>query len=188
MPTTGRYRRFCQKACADAQYKLDHREQCNANSRAWVAANPDQRRAHQAAYRDKNAAEIAEARREAQASGQYLGTFRRWRNSEHGKYVIWANTLWKRYKITAEQYEALLEAQGGVCAMCAKPPADARRFAVDHDHRCCPGRETCGKCIRGLLCTSCNNHLGILENETFVAAADAYRAAPPAAAILGVAA
>ena len=34
---------------------------------------------------------------------------------------------------------------------------------IDHDHRCCPGSESCGKCIRGILCSSCNTGLAGTE-------------------------
>jgi hypothetical protein len=34
-----------------------------------------------------------------------------------------------------------------------------RPFCVDHDHTCCPGEYTCGKCVRGLLCDDCNKKL-----------------------------
>lgn len=29
-------------------------------------------------------------------------------------------------------------------------------FAVDHDHRCCSGQDSCGQCIRGIICRDCN--------------------------------
>jgi Recombination endonuclease VII len=51
-------------------------------------------------------------------------------------------------------YPELFEAQGGVCAICGKPPGE-RALHVDHDH------ET-GQ-VRGLLCYSCNTKLGWLE-------------------------
>lgn len=57
-----------------------------------------------------------------------------------------------RYGITHDQYDEMVEAQGGVCALCGK--TDKRRLAVDHDHS--TGR------VRGLLCTSCNHLLGRL--------------------------
>lgn len=34
------------------------------------------------------------------------------------------------------------------------------RLCVDHDHQCCPIGGSCGKCIRGILCTKCNTFLG----------------------------
>ena len=37
---------------------------------------------------------------------------------------------------------------------------------IDHDHTCCKThRNTCGKCIRGVLCGSCNNGLGNFKDS-----------------------
>jgi hypothetical protein len=68
------------------------------------------------------------------------------------------------YKMTVDQYEAQLALQGWLCALCpAIQGDDKRRMAVDHDHSCCPGHKTCGKCNRGILCANCNRKLGFLE-------------------------
>jgi Recombination endonuclease VII len=73
------------------------------------------------------------------------------------------------YRMTLEEYDFLLEAQGGHCAICPKTPEEnGKRLAVDHDHRCCPGKESCGKCIRGLLCAHCNLAIGLLEDNPLV--------------------
>lgn len=72
-------------------------------------------------------------------------------------------SLWAYYRLTLERFNALLEAQGGICAVphCgATTPGGKGSWHVDHDHRCCPGRYSCGKCIRGLLCYNCNIGLG----------------------------
>jgi hypothetical protein len=58
------------------------------------------------------------------------------------------------YKMTYEDYAALLEAQGGRCYICRRK--SRKHFHVDHDHNCCPTRPTCGECTRGLLCHDCN--------------------------------
>lgn len=50
-----------------------------------------------------------------------------------------------------QEYEALLQQQGGVCAVCGAPP-NGRRLDVDHEH------ET-GE-VRGLLCSGCNLIVG----------------------------
>lgn len=47
--------------------------------------------------------------------------------------------LKKQYGLTIEDYNKILEDQGGVCRICKKPPKPNRRLAVDHDHACCPG-------------------------------------------------
>ena len=73
------------------------------------------------------------------------------------------NALKSKYGLTLEQYDEMLDAQGGACAICKAPPVNTP-LHVDHDHSCCPGRITCGKCLRSLLCTYCNNFLGKLEH------------------------
>lgn len=62
--------------------------------------------------------------------------------------------LTRLFGLTAEDYDTMLENQGGVCAICQSPPKN-NRLAVDHDHNT-------GE-IRGLLCTRCNVTL-----ETFL--------------------
>lgn len=56
------------------------------------------------------------------------------------------------YGLTPEEYDAQLQAQGGVCAICGNVCETGRRLAVDHDH------DTGAP--RGLLCASCNQGLG----------------------------
>lgn len=56
-----------------------------------------------------------------------------------------------------------------------------KSLATDHDHRCCPGGTSCGKCVLGRLCQRCNKEvLGAVHDSTgTLAALLAYRAAPP---------
>lgn len=56
----------------------------------------------------------------------------------------------KALGVTDEQYDAMLAAQDGHCALCPSKPG-TRRLHVDHDHRT-------GK-IRALLCHRCNRAL-----------------------------
>lgn len=90
---------------------------------------------------------------------------------------IRADQLWKnrkfRYGITQRQYEALLAAQDGRCAICRRK---FDTYSVDHDHACCPmGTRGCGNCVRGLLCTGCNTLLGMAnDNPDRLTAAIAY--------------
>jgi hypothetical protein len=61
------------------------------------------------------------------------------------------------YGITAEEYQELYEAQGGKCWICRRATGASRRLSVDHDHKT-------GK-VRGLLCRTCNSHLGHLRDD-----------------------
>lgn len=89
---------------------------------------------------------------------------KQWRENPHYREEATAymrkKMLRRDYNMTVEQYEELLAAQGGVCAICGEANKDGRNLAVDHDHSCCPGKKSCGKCIRGLLCSTCNLTLG----------------------------
>ena len=71
-----------------------------------------------------------------------------------------------RYGITEEEYNDILEAQNGGCAVCcSKTPGGVGRFHVDHDHKCCPSGKSCGMCVRGLLCSRCNTAAGLLQDD-----------------------
>ena len=73
----------------------------------------------------------------------------------------------KRYGITVEKYGQLFEAQAGKCAICGStdPGRRSEYLAVDHDHSCCSGKRSCGKCVRGLLCVRCNSGLGHFKDD-----------------------
>ena len=78
------------------------------------------------------------------------------------------------YGISPAMYRSLLDEQGGVCRICGKPETGRhqsgtlRRLAVDHDHKCCPGKKSCGKCVRGLLCGRCNSAIGLIDESLAV--------------------
>jgi hypothetical protein len=71
----------------------------------------------------------------------------------------------RRYGLTLEQFEARLAEQDGKCAICGTTEPGPRGWHVDHDHTCCAGKKTCGQCIRGILCASCNWGIGNLKDD-----------------------
>ena len=72
----------------------------------------------------------------------------------------------KQYGITLEQYHKMLEDQNYKCKVCGLIESTYRkRLSIDHDHSCCPGAKSCGKCVRGLLCHHCNAALGNVKDS-----------------------
>ena len=88
--------------------------------------------------------------------------------------------LQRAHGITLDDYELLMDAQGGVCAICGR--AEHRlstsnqrtmRLAVDHDHATAK--------IRGLLCSMCNHAIGYLDDSpVLLQRAIEYLRSPPA--------
>lgn len=84
--------------------------------------------------------------------------------------------LRKTYGITLEDYGAMLAYQGGVCAICGRPPVK-QALHVDHDHKT--------KKTRGLLCYNCNHRIvGRQRDPAVFRAAARYLERPPADAAL----
>jgi Recombination endonuclease VII len=50
------------------------------------------------------------------------------------------------------------------CATDVDPRAK-HKGAIDHDHDCCPGSESCGTCVRGYLCGRCNSAIGLMGDS-----------------------
>ena len=134
-------------------YYVAHREQHNANGKAWRDANLERARVNERAsgkarywadpekFRTKSrtdmAAAYARGRRQGEASMR-----RAW--------------LKHRFGFTEAEWQSLYDSQGGVCAICQRPEPGSRRLSIDHDHA--TGH------IRGLLCTGCNIHVGRVES------------------------
>lgn len=89
------------------------------------------------------------------------------------------------YNLKPGDYRRLYEAQGGRCAICRIATGKARKLAVDHDHSCCPGKTSCGKCVRGLICSNCNRDIGRRRDDPLAFfRAGLYLINPPARAVL----
>lgn len=63
----------------------------------------------------------------------------------------------RRYGLTKDQFQMMLQSQGGVCAICVQSCQTKDHLSVDHDHR--TGQ------VRGLLCHRCNTLLGKSEDN-----------------------
>lgn len=136
-------------------YNATHR----AERRAHAKAHPEYQRRYQ--ERHAEAIRLRARVRRAMDPASARAADKAWRDANPDK--MFARTLRAFYNMTREQYDALLEVQDGVCAICRQPERFINRrtglphrLAVDHDHRCCPGSKSCGQCVAGLLCHACN--------------------------------
>lgn len=77
--------------------------------------------------------------------------------------------LLKRYGVSPEDYDVMLAAQSGVCAICStsEPQGGRKFFCVDHNH-------TTGR-VRALLCHACNilvayaEHVRLADAQAYLA-------------------
>lgn len=67
--------------------------------------------------------------------------------------------LKRKYGLTIEDADALIHKHEGKCAICGKSGGDSRGFRMHVDHK--PGTRT----VRGILCTLCNNGLGVFRDQ-----------------------
>lgn len=63
----------------------------------------------------------------------------------------------RNYGIQPEDYDRMLEEQGGGCYICGKQPEERKALHIDHDH------ETGS--VRGLLCANHNRGLGLFSDS-----------------------
>lgn len=97
-----------------------------------------------------------------------------------------AAMLWTKYRLRPEQFAAIMVSQNNACAICEESFSGVP--CVDHDHTCCPGEKTCGKCIRGFLCGSCNTGIArFMDNPVLLSKAASYLVKSSEGAIHGTA-
>lgn len=113
------------------KYRAKHLKEIQQNERDRFAANPEKFLARNRQVYHDRPAEL---------------------NALRGR----ANNL-RKYNLTLDQYDQMLLAQGGVCAICAEPPVKKRTLDVDHNHE--TGEN------RGLLCGSCNRGIGHFRDD-----------------------
>ena len=122
-------------------------------------------------YKDKNKAKIhhqeyikkhPEINRKAaekyHQTEKYKTNSRKYWQTPRFKDLTKFSSLKRKYGLSREAYQALLESQNGVCAICKeKNGRGTEKLAVDHNHKT--------NKVRGLLCFKCNVSLGYLAED-----------------------
>ncbi len=104
-------------------------EPARRRTKEWQRANPDRVAANREAFIASGGKKVADRR----------------------------SHLKRKYGMTIEEYDAMLEAQGGGCFICGRLPREDISLHVDHDH-------STGK-VRGILCFCCNNALADFRED-----------------------
>jgi recombination endonuclease VII len=106
-----------------------------------------------------------------------VGQQRKWCGQECQRSNARAARLLAHFDITPEEYDSILAEQGGVCAVCKKPPKPDKRLAVDHNHLT--------GLVRGLLCFFDNKRVLGARSERAIIALAEYVKDPPAQRVIG---
>ncbi len=106
-----------------------------AKSKAWYARNRDE--------------SIAYVKRWQQTHPEHMREYRQ-RNRDRRALQMRRLHLRRRFGMTLEDYDNVLAAQGGGCAICGDKPVEGQSMHIDHK----------GEAVRGILCVRCNNGLG----------------------------
>lgn len=123
---------------------------CNANDKEYLKQYNIRTKNDRKKYREKNSEKIKKNAREWQKN-----------NPDRVKFLKKRSNL-KKYGLTVEDYNNILEKQNYSCAICS-----SKNFLqVDHDHKCCSeNARSCGDCVRGILCRNCNTILGNANDD-----------------------
>ena len=73
----------------------------------------------------------------------------------------------RKYGIEFDDYRRMWFEQNGLCKVCGQESRVIREdmLSIDHDHKCCDAATSCGKCVRGLVCSHCNRGMGFLDDD-----------------------
>ena len=143
-----------------------NREHCNQKNKEYCQANKKKRNERQKKRYHAESPEKREERRQRTNAWRHKNPEKmkrvrksyRERQREHLQKVSRRNHLKRKFKMTVDQFMALLDKQGGRCAIClTKNPAPLKVFTVDHDHKTDE--------VRGLLCFHCNAGIGHLKDD-----------------------
>lgn len=148
-----------------ANYMAENRDKVLAQRAEYRKQNKELINSKNKEYYDRNRERILNRVKEyqSQRKEQRSAYMRKWREKNPEAYKRNSGYFHERhilstYGLTPEQYQAMLQSQGGRCKICGR--TEKTRLAVDHCHKT-------GK-VRGLLCTKCNSALGLFGDNVAI--------------------
>lgn len=155
MSMTDEEKKAKKRAYAKA-YHETHKVEIAARAKAHHEAHRAEDSAYAKSYYEVHKAEFAaHAKSYYEAhKAEFAANAKAYREAHRAEEI--ARQLYRHYKISHADYNAMLAAQSGVCAVCGSAP-NGKRLFVDHDHA--TGR------VRGLLCHCCNMALGYAKED-----------------------
>lgn len=141
-------------------YKTSDLQRQRATEYYWK--HRDKKLKYAEEYREKNRTRVRQYFRTDAARERKNALRRTWNANNRARQVATNQKAHlKRYHgLTVEQYNAMVVAQNGRCAICQREPSGkghCGRLHVDHDHA--------GLVIRDLLCANCNRGLGLFADN-----------------------
>lgn len=139
-----------------------------ARCRKYYKENREKIAAQQKRYRENNRKKIEERLKGYRERNHERLNVRRKEYQKENYEKFAEQYLLSRYSITMSDYEEILLAQGGKCALCGEElgdlPKGYGRHPIDHDHKGTNGKERCAReDIRGIVHPRCNLLLGLIE-------------------------
>jgi DNA mismatch repair ATPase MutL len=140
------------------------KEQRKEYNKKYYENNKKKLREHQREYREENKEQRKEYKKQWKKNNPEKVKKSHKKYNEKHKDEIKNKQLKQMYGITLKEKEQILINQNYKCAICKKDISgvDERgrsKACIDHDHNNVQPN------FRGLLCWSCNNLLGLLENN-----------------------
>lgn len=109
-------------------------------------------------YEEEPVQHVTRVKEWREANREHFNAYQRRNNARPERKRKQRDTYYRRtFGISADEFDAILEAQGGGCAICGERPTRVASLHLDHCH------ET-GK-VRGICCRSCNQGLGQFRDD-----------------------
>ena len=145
-----------QKAVYDKIYYIKNKEIISARVKKYQEDNKEHLASKQKEWKEKNKEALKEWRENNKE--QMIATNKKWRKKNKAQQAAYYRK--KKYGVSPEDYDTMLEEQNNKCKIClvSFTTLKPHNIHVDHCHTT--------KKVRGLLCNLCNVGLGTFKDNT----------------------